>query len=274
MSEPLPNLQVVPLSLCVLHESVDPQRVTRLAAVLADEDRLRNPPIVARYANSDRLMVLDGATRTTALRQLGYAAAPVQIVNYADPRLELQTWAHLLHDVSIHTLLRAVRGIDGITLRRIDAVTAQQSVHEGSLIGSLLTADGDAWAIEGGASLFEEAQLLDALFHCYARHATVQRLPHDERLTAAGLPSGTIAVIFPRYTKQDLLALTQAGGILPAGITRHIIPGRVLRLNLPLATLRKGSWEAQQAWFAAWIAERIAAGRVRLYSEPTWLFDE
>lgn len=274
MAEPLPNLQLVALDQCVLHESYDPQRVARLAARLAVDEALRNPPIVARVPGREQWVVLDGATRTTALQQLGFAAGPVQLVNYADPRIELRTWAHVLHSVNIHALLRALRTIDALHIRHVDAQTAQQSVHERALIGSLLTATGEAWALEGGASLVEEARLLEAVFRCYASRATVQRLPHDDRLTSASLPAGAIAAIYPRYTKTDLLELIAAGGIVPAGITRHVIPGRVLRLNLPLAMLRTGTLEAQQARFAAWVAERIAAGHARLYSEPTWLFDE
>jgi hypothetical protein len=272
--EPLPNLQLVALERCVLHESVDPTRVTRLMNTLAQDDLLRNPPIVARYARSDRLMVLDGATRTTALQELGFQALPVQIVNYVDSRIELHTWAHLLHSVNAHSLLRALRAIDGLTIYSVDALTAERSIRERTLLCALISSDGDAWAIEGGGSLAEEAFLLETVFRSYAQRATVQRLPHDERLTPASLPAGTIGVIFRHYTKLDLLELTNAGGILPAGITRHVIPGRVLRLNVPLAALRSDSFAAQQSWFAAWFAERIASGHARLYNEPTWLFDE
>ncbi len=272
--EPLPNLQLVPLDRCVLHESTDSHRVARLASAVKSQDVLQNPPIVARYARGEHVMVLDGATRTTALRQLGLAAVPVQIVNYIDARIELHTWAHVLHNVNLHSLLRALRQIPDLHLRPIDARQAQQSVHERGTVGSLLTAEGEAWALEGGGSLLEEAGLLEAVFRCYVERATVHRLPHDARLTAASLPVGTIAALYPRYTKLDLLELTHAGGIVPAGITRHVIPGRVLRLNVPLGQLRSGSLASQQSWFAAWVAERIAAGRARLYTEPTWLFDE
>ena len=272
--EPLPNLQLVDIERCVLHESTDPTRVARLMNELARDNMLRNPPIVARYARSDRLMVLDGATRTTALIELGFEAIPVQIVNYVDSRIELHTWAHLLHSVNTHSLLRALRAIEGLNIYSIDALTAQRGVHERSVMCALLASDGEAWAIEGRSTLAEEAHLLETIFRSYAQRATVQRLPRDERLTPASLPEGTIGVIFRHYTKLDLLELTNAGGILPAGITRHIIPGRVLRLNVPLASLRFDTLAAQQAWFAAWVAERIASGHARLYNEPTWLFDE
>lgn len=272
--EPLPNLQLIPLDRCVLHESIDPQRAARLTATLAAEEILRNPPVVTRYARGDSVMVLDGATRTTALRQLGYAAAPVQIVNYADPRVELHTWAHVLHNVNLHSLLRALRQIDGLHLRPLDPNQAQQVAHQPGTIGALLSSDGDAWELDGGATLLEEARLLEAVFSCYVARATIHRQPHDTPLAPAHLPTGTIAALYPRYTKLDLLELTHAGGIVPAGITRHVIPGRVLRLNVPLAQLKTSTLAQQQTWFAAWVAERVAAGRARLYTEPTWLFDE
>ncbi|HEX6290422.1 MAG TPA: hypothetical protein VFZ66_14630 [Herpetosiphonaceae bacterium] len=272
--EPLPNLQLVALERCVLHESTDPARVSRLMNDLAREDVLRNPPIVARYARTDRLMVLDGATRTTAMGELGFEAIPVQIVNYVDSRIELHTWAHLLHNINTHSLLRALRALDQAKIYAVDAQDAERSVRERALLGALISSDGDAWAIEGGAALSDEAHLLETVFRCYAQRSTIQRLPHDERLTPASLPVGTIAVIFRHYTKLDLLELTNTGGILPAGITRHIIPGRVLRLNTPLSMLRSATFAAQQNWFAAWVAERIASGHARLYNEPTWLFDE
>lgn len=266
--EPLPKLQLVPLDRCVLHESVDPQRVARLATHLLADDLLRNPPIVAAYADDERLMVVDGATRTTALRQLGLEAAPVQLINYADARIELHTWTHLLHETSLPGLLRALRGIAGLTIEPDAPGGAQRAICR------LLSASGESWRIGGAHGLLDEARLLEAVFRCYVQRVTVQRLPQESPLVAARLPAGSIAVVFPRYTKQDLLTLTHAGGILPAGITRHVIPGRVLRLNVALAPLRQGTLAAQQAWFAAWVAERIAGGRARLYHEPTWLFDE
>jgi len=273
MTEPLPTLVLASLERCVLHEVVEAERVERLEALLRDEDVLRNPPIVARYAGSDRLLVLDGATRITVLRSLGLAVAPVQIVNYADSRIELHTWAHVLHDANIHSLLRSLRSINGLRVSDLHGGTPSPRFEDGE-IGALLTRDGEAWLLRSEGDTNKSARLLQQTFACYASRATIKRVPQDDTLAAGRLPEGAIAVLFPRYTKLDLLELSRAGAVLPAGITRHIIPGRVLRLNVPLVELRTGDVEAQAAWFEAWVSARIAAGHARLYVEPTWLFDE
>ena len=80
-----------------------------------------------------------------------------------------------------------------------------------------------------------------------------------------------VVVVYPNYTKRDIVALSQAGAMLPAGITRHVIPGRALRINAPLdgATL-----EQKQAWLTGWLREREVGHGVRFYAEPTFLFDE
>ncbi len=273
MTEPLPTLVLVSLERCVLHEAVEDERVERLEAVLREEDVLRNPPIVARYAGSDRLLVLDGATRITVLRLLGLAVAPVQVVNYADHRIELHTWAHLLYDANIHSLLRAIRSIKGLRVSPITGGTPAPRFESGE-IAALLTPDGNAWMLESEDRMVNSAALLQATFSCYARRATIKRLPQDGTIVAERLPEGGIAVLFPRYTKLDLLELSRIGEVLPAGITRHIIPGRALRLNVPLAELRTSDIEAQASWFEAWVSARITAGHARLYVEPTWLFDE
>ncbi len=272
--ESLPYLQLVSLERCVLHETVDSQRSARLEARMVEDGLLRSPPIVAPYTASDRLLVLDGATRITALRRLRFDAAPVQIVQYADDDIKLRSWAHLLHNIDVLSLLQALRRIEGTTIEAVDWQMAQQGLRERVLLCALVASDSAVWAIRGGRSLLEKARLLDAIFRCYTGHTMTHRVPDDEPVDFASLTDSTAIVYFARYTKQELLELTSAGGILPAGMTRHIIPGRVLRLDVPLAALRNGTFEAQWTWFEDWIAERIAAGHARFYAEPTWLFDE
>ena len=61
----------------------------------------------------------------------------------------------------------------------------------------------------------------------------------------------------------------------PAGITRHLIRGRALRLDVPIERLASGdSVAAKNRWLADWLGEKAAHRRVRYYEEPTVSFDE
>ena len=82
--------------------------------------------------------------------------------------------------------------------------------------------------------------------------------------------------VFPRFDPSEVIELASAGEHLPAGITRHVIQWRALRVNIPLALCedRERSIEDKNAWLQGWLAERWSQGNVRFYEEPTVMFDE
>src|SRR5579885_2377167 len=85
---------------------------------------------------------------------------------------------------------------------------------------------------------------------------------------------GTL-VAFPRFAKEDIVRLALGAGRLPAGITRHLVPGRALRINVPLDWLGAASGPARtQAELDAMIQRRRLSHGVRYYEESTFLFDE
>jgi hypothetical protein len=77
------------------------------------------------------------------------------------------------------------------------------------------------------------------------------------------------------HRKDDLIALAKSDAVLSPGITRHIIPGRALRINAPLEIMRDARpLDEKQAWIDAWLRERHAERGMRYYAESTFLFDE
>jgi hypothetical protein len=63
---------------------------------------------------------------------------------------------------------------------------------------------------------------------------------------------------------------------LPPGISRHIIQGRALKVNYPLAVLRDQtiSLAEKNEQLSLWIQEKLAKRQVRYYAESSYLFDE
>jgi hypothetical protein len=59
------------------------------------------------------------------------------------------------------------------------------------------------------------------------------------------------------------------------GITRHVVAGRALGMDVPLEWLTDSqSLEAKNAWLNDLILQRLKANKVRLYQEPVFVFDE
>jgi len=83
-------------------------------------------------------------------------------------------------------------------------------------------------------------------------------------------------VIFPRFDPAEVIDLASAGEYLPAGVTRHLIRWRALRVNVSVAVCEDAgkSVDEKNAWLASWTSERLARREVRFYEEPTVLYDE
>jgi len=137
--------------------------------------------------------------------------------------------------------------------------------------------ESDVLVVHGGRTLHERNELLNSLVHLYQDRVPYTRVTSDS-LTAARKehPEVQALVIFPRYDPAEVIDLASAGEFLPAGVTRHLIRWRALRVNIPVAMCEDTaqSLDQKNAWLATWTAERLAKREVRFYEEPTVLYDE
>lgn len=83
-------------------------------------------------------------------------------------------------------------------------------------------------------------------------------------------PKENIVVIFPTFTPQQVIESAKSGVLLPTGITRHLVKGRVLNINLPLSLFDdKKSLEEQNRQQDKLLLQK----RSRLYEEATINFE-
>ncbi|TMJ13080.1 MAG: hypothetical protein E6G98_01095 [Bacillati bacterium ANGP1] len=266
----LPDLRIVPRAEVHLHEDTDPARVQRLVTRLRTEGVLRNPPIAAPRSDGG-FVILDGANRTTALLALEAPAVLLQVVEYEDPAVRLDVWCHLLaQPVDLPGLLRA----RGLSIRDISPAEASRRPPERSSGCYVITSGG---AVEVSASARHSlAETLAAVVDAYKTTNRIYRVMSAD-LEALREEYGSVAavVVFPAFTKRDILEISRAPVKLPAGITRHLIPGRALRVNLPLDVLTSpGEIEPKNRWLADEIHRRLLENRIRYYPESSFLFDE
>lgn len=269
----LPTLRFLATDSLVLHEDADPCRVARLVDRLRAEAILRNPPIVAPLGD-DRSVVLDGANRVSALRALAVPHALAQIVDYDD--VELSTWNHLVTGLAWPSLLDALQRVPNVRLTATDLLTAREALVRRRALAFVVSPTDEVYTLDNGHTLREGARAMLDVSNTYRGAAAIHRVRVDT-IAALGdvYPDVTAILVYPRLTNVDILALARDEAKVPTGITRHIIPGRVLRVNLPLARLTDPQPLAEKnRWLDGWVRDKLAARAVRFYAESTYSFDE
>ncbi len=276
MTTQLPDLRIVPTDSLYLHEDVEPARVQRIAERLQQDQVLKNPVIVAELDDENHFVVLDGANRSTALKQLGVRDALVQVVDYADPEVKLDTWYHLVADIDKRELFARIGEVAEVRLKASDLPHARSALAYHQIVAYMVCKDGDVHQIDGPKDLAGRVSLLNQIAKTYKGVASIYRVQTD-RIEELLPYYGNVAavIIYPRFTPSDILDLTRQAVKLPTGITRHLIPRRALRVNLPFAILNdEKSIEEKNRMLHEQIAAMLKAGRVRYYQESTYLFDE
>lgn len=275
-----PDLRILPLDRLVEHEFNDAQRTAPLAQRLEAEGVLKNPPIVAPIADEDnRYVVLDGANRTTALNSLGYPHILVQVVKYEEPYVVLTTWHHLIAEMNPEELTSLMGSVDGVDIFPVDYLHARAGLARRECLIYIVRADGEVFVARPkipGLFVNEQNQLLNALVDTYKDRGRLHRAMTDSLDEARQLyPDLSALVVFPNYDPSEVMALAKDEQLLPTGLTRHLIHGRVLRVNYPLAELKSDDpLEEKNRRLREWLKQKMKSKEVRFYGEMTYLFDE
>lgn len=273
----LPDLRIVDTARLILHEESDPARSERIAARLREEKVLGNPPIVARTPGTSRLIVLDGANRVSAAFVLRLPALMVQVVDYEDPEVRLNQWHHLLLDFDEAHLLEELQRIPIALLEKARGETRGRPRLTGRIASLVRLKSGAAWRVmpRPGAS---PAAVMRAITDIYKRKTQIYRIADEQIAMLADRTHAnvTAVILFPGFKKADIVRFAlHEGEKLPPGITRHFIPNRALKVNLPLGVLRgTKTLKTRSRELEAWIEKKSREKKIRAYPEPTVIFDE
>jgi hypothetical protein len=272
----MPDLRVVPLAELLLHEQHDPQRSGPLLQRLQADGVLKNPTIVATIPGEQRYVVLDGAHRVTALREMEISHIAVQVVDYEDPELILDTWHHLVKGVSVDDFKTMLQAVPGVQVEAADAVHARAQLARREILAFVEYPDGEVRTVQAAGDLHQRTLRLNEIVDLYKVRGRIFRANTDHLPSLLPIYDDVAAlVVFPRFAPAEIIDLARIGACLPAGITRHLIPRRALRINLPLTLLGSdASLSEKNAWLAEWMKQKVASKAARYYAESTFMFDE
>ncbi len=270
--EPILPVYFVPTEQVIPHEHVDPRRVQRLTDRLQADGVLNDPPIVTKM--NDHYIVLDGATRFTALKEMGYDHMAVQIIPSNDD-LRLYTWHHIICNIEIAPLLTLLSSIIEVVLVETTRERVAEQMFEENGLCYLQLADKRVFLVKAAPDQ-KRLNAVNALTNGYIAAAHVNRTVETNLISLQReYPALAALVVFQEYTVTQILQMAEAGQIFPAGITRFVIPGRVLHLNIPLTEIKADkSLRQKNRWLQEQLVEKIGQGKMRYYEEPIYLLED
>jgi threo-3-hydroxy-L-aspartate ammonia-lyase len=273
------SLELVPVEQVIPHEEIDDKRVARLMERLEADGRLVNPPITTFWKG--KYIILDGATRFTSFQRLGYPHLIVQVVSPGQSGFALHTWYHVISSQRPFRDLRdQLSQIEGLTLRPLPTADIQNVFADERALCYFIDREGNATLALAETAVEEPTgdrlTIMNRLVSAYTSWGSVERtLLTDRTRLLAQFPQMTAVAIFPQFQPETVFEVASRGEYLPAGLTRFLIPGRILRLNADLERLKRDEPLAEKrAWFNQFLADKLARSRLRYYQEPVILLDE
>lgn len=249
----LSSLQTVDIDLICFHEAHEVARLEQTCKSIRDEGVLKHPPLAVRMQDG-RYLILDGAHRTKALQQLECRRIIVQQVDVE--RVAIGSWDHLVP---------AGEWLE--ELKKHPRLVFEEQPQRERAIAELVEADGSTYYLYPVGDAEDSLALLEAwhlIVERYSREYSVKRLPQVGE-TWPG--ADEVLLRYPSYRLQELEQIVSGGHVMPAGVTRCAISGRLLNLRVPLELLlnqefNQEQWqELQGRWSDA----------IRLYSEEVYL---
>jgi hypothetical protein len=176
----------------------------------------------------------------------------------------------VVRDLEARDLLKKAREMKGVT------VEDRRPEEEGFLAG-VTTVEGESIRLFDRGALAARVEHLHALVDVYYRgDARMDRVNHEDlEALKQHHPHFGALVSFPDFSKAEVRAIAEQGYLLPSGVTRILVPRRVLGFNLRLPLLKSNlPLEEKRRWLAEEMRHKVAEHKVRYYQEPTFVFDD
>lgn len=256
LEEILSRLEIRETNSLYDHEQVITKSLIKLKEGMLNIGQLVDPLIIDKKTG----VVLDGNHRLNVLKIIECPLAACQTVDYQSNEIKVGTWYPTL-DISTEELLK----LDSVRYEKVDEETGKKAVD--SLRAPLLaiTPSKECFLLNPGKykikEMVEEQRYLLSLLD--AKQPSYLPIEEIEERRKRGQ-----TVFYRRtYTKEEIIKFALDHSPLPPKSTRHLIPWRIIRLNMKLGWLNS---DKQTAWneMKNMLEKRAYNWNVRKYYEP------
>lgn len=300
------ELSFVHIDDLIFHETCDFNRVRRLADQIKKDGHLKNPVIVASFSNpakdgirivrnhadgvlsekDEKLLVLDGVNHVSALKLLGFQDVMIQKVDYTDQNVELTSWDHLVFNISKDKLIERIQN-ENLKISPCDwqTVDDRRRTADRDAICFVLFRDRSGLVVnQKETSLESRVKNLHHIVAIYNLSWEIYPLQNgsvwtdsDDTLFLAfdTLENCSAINLLPVFKKEEVIDLASRGILLPFGVTRFVIPQRVLGLEVSCSVLGdKAPLSEKNLFLKELLSYRLKSKKTKFYQESVFLFNE
>ncbi|MFA6530502.1 MAG: hypothetical protein WCT31_02135 [Candidatus Micrarchaeia archaeon] len=251
------NLEIIEVKDLLQHEQTIDANVLRLKEAMLNIGQLVDPLIVDKKSKA----VLDGNHRLKVLELVKVPLAVCQMVDYDDPKIQMGGWFPVSERLRAADFQKA-----GIRAEKVDFEVGKQAIDKRGAAFMLVNQKfKECSLLEGGS--YNLVEMIDA------QKRVLEKINKSELLYIAddniepNLEKGETVLYRKNFTKKEVVAEALAKRPLPPKSTRHMIPDRIIRLNMRLGWLHQSKEEAKR-YVDNIIHDRVYNGNVRRYTEP------
>jgi len=279
------KITLVEVDKLYIHEEIIPKILSSLVEKIKNDGVWTDPIIV----DEKTMIVLDGVHRVAAAEKLGFKYIPVCLVDYDNPSIELHTWSRVFKPtrresgVIIDYLEVFLRALNASSYRSIHIPSLDigfKMLNRRDLLGVLIYGKriiGLKTPSRDIKIIYDHVKRIENI--AVNKGFTIEYYTEQDALSQAKIAEG-ITLIPPTIKKDEVRAIVLRGEVFAHKATRHVIPTRPLRINIPLKWLTgELNLEAAQRELLKHLSERkikiLPPGTIldRRYEEELYIFE-
>jgi len=256
----LKELRIAPVHSLFPHEQIIPPHLKKLKEAMLNMGYLVDPLVIDKKSR----VVLDGNHRYRVLKDISCPNAVVQFVDYSSDNITVGTW----FPATSAPISRLVK-LSGEKPERVDFEEGLSSLNKKTSTFMAVSMRGRKKTCVlfnsiAGKNLDEIIENQNALLKKWrgVRFVYMADFCAEELLR-----KGYTVIYRKAYTKQEIVERAKSGRLFPPKSTRHVIPNRIIRLNMKLGWLQESRKEAFRL-MKNMLAKRVYEGNIRHYTEP------
>ncbi|MBI5046451.1 hypothetical protein HZC07_01845 [Candidatus Micrarchaeota archaeon] len=249
------SLEIREVKSLLSHEQTISYSLKRLKEGMLNIGHLVDPLIVDKKTG----VVLDGNHRLKVLEIIESPYAVCQTVDYMSDEIKVGTWCPTL-PLPAEQIFK----LDSLKHEKVDYEAGKAAVDALKAPFMLATKSGCFLVNPGKYKLMEMVEEQNYVLSLLEK-AAVGYIPTEE--LAKNVQADQSVFYRRAYTKEEIVKTAQAHAPLPPKSTRHLIPGRIIRLNMKLGWLQRAPDEALKELHTM-LKSRVYDGNVRKYYEP------